>query len=170
MSLDKTKLLDFLEVLDGNLPKKIRLIAVGGTALTLLDVKASTIDIDFTIPDGDFEEFEKALTSTPHGFRIDRWKDGVVFAVNLPDDYLKNSIPIAFDANNIELRTISPVDIIVTKIARLNERDQQDIEMCISKFDVKKDEIIERAKQIEYVGNDQAYDANLSMTINTYFS
>jgi hypothetical protein len=50
MPCDKTALFDFLEVLNEDLKQKITLIAAGGTAMTLLDLKPSTIDIDFTIP------------------------------------------------------------------------------------------------------------------------
>jgi hypothetical protein len=45
MPCDKTALFGVLEVLNEDLKQKITLIAVGGTALTLLDLKPSTIDI-----------------------------------------------------------------------------------------------------------------------------
>ncbi len=53
MSLDKSILLDFLTVLDDEVSKRITRVAVGGTAMTLLDLKSSTIDVDFTIPSKD---------------------------------------------------------------------------------------------------------------------
>jgi len=46
MPCDKSALFDFLSELNENLPKKIILVAAGGTAMTLLDLKPSTIDID----------------------------------------------------------------------------------------------------------------------------
>jgi pantothenate kinase len=49
MSLDKNVLLNFLKALDDEIDRKITLVAVGGTAMTLLDLKPSTVDIDFTI-------------------------------------------------------------------------------------------------------------------------
>ena len=45
MSLDNTKLLDFLEEIDRELSRKIVIVAVGGTAMTLANAKPSTIDI-----------------------------------------------------------------------------------------------------------------------------
>jgi len=42
-----------------DLTKKITLVEAGGTAMTLLDLKPSTIDIDFTIPSCNMIEFEK---------------------------------------------------------------------------------------------------------------
>jgi hypothetical protein len=53
-------------------------VAVGGTAMTLLDLKPSTIDINFTIPSSDLPEFEPALKGNPPGFKIDQWADGYV--------------------------------------------------------------------------------------------
>jgi hypothetical protein len=73
MPFDKKTLLDFLGVLD----KEITFVAVGGTAMTLLDVKPSTIDMDFTIPNQHVQEFEDALKKVPHGFKIDYWTDGM---------------------------------------------------------------------------------------------
>ncbi|MBA3750694.1 MAG: hypothetical protein H0X03_07395, partial [Nitrosopumilus sp.] len=48
--MDKKSLLDFLSEMDSKFKKKITLVAAGGTAMTLLDIKTSTIDIDFTGP------------------------------------------------------------------------------------------------------------------------
>ena len=45
MPLDKNYLLDFLKVLDEEIPATITLVAAGGTAMTLLDLKSSTIDV-----------------------------------------------------------------------------------------------------------------------------
>ena len=53
MSFDNTKLLDFLGQIDRELSRKIVIVAVGGTAMTLVNAKSSTIDIDFTIPSRD---------------------------------------------------------------------------------------------------------------------
>ena len=59
MSLDNAKLLDFLGEMDKELSRKIAVVAVGGTAMTLVDAKPSTIDIDFTIPGENYDEFER---------------------------------------------------------------------------------------------------------------
>lgn len=48
--LNKQALLDVLKQWNGFLKRKIHLIACGGTAMTLLDVKPSTRDVDFMVP------------------------------------------------------------------------------------------------------------------------
>jgi len=169
MPLDKNILLDFLEILDKEIARKITLVAAGGTAMTLLDAKPSTIDMDFTIPSQDVQEFEDALEKVPHGFKIDSWTEGMVFSQILPDDYLEKSIPIKTNLKNIELKALDPIDIVVTKIGRLDERDLQDIKACIEKFKLTKNQIKSRAKDVEYVGHEDSYKINLEYVLKTFF-
>ncbi len=69
--LDKSYLMDFLGEVDKELEREVTLVAVGGTAMTLLDLKPSTIDIDFTIPEDDFRLFRDVISKIPHGLKID---------------------------------------------------------------------------------------------------
>lgn len=169
MLFDNTKLLDFLGEIDKELSSRIVVVAVGGTAMTLMKVKPSTIDIDFTIPGEFYTEFEKAMKIVNPGFRVDLFQDGLVFVTDLPRDYLKKSKPIRTKLKNVQLRALDPVDIIITKIARLDERDEQDIESCIKKFKIKKSQIVKRAKNIEYSGNDKVFKINLETILKKFF-
>ncbi len=170
MPCDKSALFDFLSVLNEDLTKKITLVAAGGTAMTLLDLKPSTIDIDFTIPGCDRVEFEQALKSNPPGYKVDRWTDGCVFCQTLPNDYLENSIKIK-EFSHISLRALQPVDIIVTKIGRLNARDMQDIEACIQKAKVSEAKIRERALLVvqTYVGPEEEYIYHLNLMLDKFY-
>jgi hypothetical protein len=169
MSLDNTKLLDFLEEVDKELSRRIVVVAVGGTAMTLLKAKPSTIDVDFTIPGEFYDEFVKAMKIVNSGLKVDLFHDGAVFITMLPEDYLKKSKMIRTKLKNIQLRALDPVDIVITKIARLDERDEQDIESCIKKFKVKKSQIIKRAKEIGYSGNDDVFKGNLEIMLKKFF-
>jgi hypothetical protein len=170
MPCDKSALFDFLEVISEDLPKRITLVAVGGTAMTLLDLKPSTIDIDFTIPEEDLLEFNRIIKNNPPGFRVDRWPNGYVFCQYLPDDYLEKSVKIK-DFKQISLRAIQPIDIIVTKIGRLDARDIQDIGDCIKKSSVSEAEIKTRASLVipTYVGREKDYLHNLDVVIEKFF-
>jgi len=55
--IDKEGLLDTLSGWDGFLKRKIHLVACGGTAMTLLGVKASTKDIDLIVPNINEHEY-----------------------------------------------------------------------------------------------------------------
>ena len=110
--------------------------------MTLLDFKSSTIDVDFTIPSCDVKEFEVALKNNQPGYRVDRCTDGRVFCQTLPSDYLEKSVKVK-EYRHIVLKALRPVDIIVTKIGPLNERDMQDIEACIKQGQVRAAQIRE---------------------------
>ena len=166
--LDSKALLDFLGEVSKELKRSITLVAVGGTALTLLKAKSSTRDVDFTIPGEDYVLFKKTLRGIPHGFKVDCWNDGMVFSQLLPDDYLKRSIPIR-KMKNIQLRALNPVDIVVTKIGRLDLRDKQDIEIVIRKFNLRQNQIAKRAEQVEYVGREENYKINLAYVLKNFF-
>ena len=119
MSCDKADLLEFLEALNGELTKKITLVAAGGAAMTLLELKTATLDIDFTVPGGDRVEFERVLKNNPPGYRVDRWTDGYIYCQRLPSDCIDKSIEIK-EFSCILLRALHPTDIVVTKIGRLS--------------------------------------------------
>jgi len=84
MPLSRKALLALLDAIDNQLGRRITIVAVGGTALTLLGAKESSIDIDFAFPDNELHEFDKALGKLPKiGFRIDCFRDGTIFDVTL---------------------------------------------------------------------------------------
>ena len=168
MQLDSSALIEFLEEVDKELDRSITLVAVGGTAMTLLRVKASTVDVDFTLPGEDYDEFQKALRNTPHGFTVDCWKDGIVFSQMLPDDYLRRSKDIK-QMRRMRLKALNPVDIVVTKIGRLDGRDKEDIRACINKFKLTKTQVAERAEKVGYAGRDRNYEINLKHVLENLF-
>lgn len=168
-ALGARDLVAFLSLIEEHLEQGITLVAVGGTALTLLDAKPSTIDIDFTGPAASVDAFLDAASREPHGYEIDTWPDGTVFMVNLPDDYLERSRVIDAGLERIELRALHPVDLIVTKIARCDARDRDDIRATRQRFDVTVEEIQARVPEVVYVGSAQAYDSNLQTVIRECF-
>jgi hypothetical protein len=169
MPVDKSVLLDFLKILDDELDGKVTLVAVGGTDMTLLGLKPSTVDIDFTISSEFKAAFDKALANVPHGFKIDTWTDGFVFSQILPEDYLEKSVEIA-EFRHIVLKALHPIDIVVTKIGRLDDRDVQDIEACNRRFQISKSQLENRAASIRYVGNEDIYKGNLKYVLEKFFA
>jgi hypothetical protein len=87
--------------------------------------------MDFTGPGEDVRLFDEAQKAVPHGFKKEAWPDGQIFSQVLPADYLGRSRLIE-DMQLIELRALHPVDIVVTKIGRMDERDIEDIGRCIA--------------------------------------
>jgi ABC-type phosphate transport system auxiliary subunit len=170
MPLDKSVLMGLLTAVDKELERKIILVAAGGTAMTLLDLKPSTIDIDFTGPHDDIQDFNRIQKSIPHGFKVDTWTDGAVFSQMLPGDYLDRSVPVKTTGlKKILLKALHPLDIVVSKIGRLNERDLQDIESCINKFKLERSQIEKRAHEVHYVGNEKVYELNVQHVLRRFF-
>lgn len=161
MSLDNTKLLDFLDEIEKELTREIVVVAVGGTAMTLLKAKSSTIDVDFTIPDPYYDDFQIAMKIVQPGFQVDAYHHCMVFVTSLPEDYVKRSKIVKTNLKKIELRTLHPVDVIVTKIARLDERDEQDIESCMKKFKITKNQVVKRASRVPSLAHDETFQSNL---------
>lgn len=117
MAVDGAWLFGFLEEVSRRLDHPVTLVAVGGTALTLLGVKESTLEVDFTAPADDLRAFRSALASTPHGVKVDTWPDGQVFSQFLPQDYIERSRAVR-TVGKVRLRALHPVDIVVTKAGR----------------------------------------------------
>lgn len=164
-ALDASDLLGFLGLVETHLEEDVVLVAAGGTALTLLGVKESTVDIDLTGPVASVAAFEVALAKQPHGYRVDTWPDGTVFMVTLPEDYLERSRPVPTDLEAIELRALDPVDVIVTKVARYDARDREDIRAAWEAFSVAPADVEARAAQAVYAGGEAAYEANLQAAL-----
>ena len=163
-----SRLLEFLELMGQELPRKIVLVAAGGTALTLLRVKRSTRDIDLTGPGEDIELFRQTLKIVPHGVKVDTWPDGQIFSQFLPSDYLKRSRKVK-QLQNIDLRALHPVDIVVTKIGRLDDRDKDDIRDCVRAFKIRRSAVARRASQLEYVGSMENFEYQVQYVLRHFF-
>ncbi|HLC62532.1 MAG TPA: DUF6036 family nucleotidyltransferase [Candidatus Nanoarchaeia archaeon] len=163
--IDKNDLLEWLRAADKKLKKKIVLIAVGGTAMTLLGLKSSTRDVDFCIKSEDKKDFEKALGKK---FNVDLFTDGYIFSEQLPEDYAEKSKEI-LNLNSLSLKALSPVDIVITKAARLNARDEEDIR-ALSKY-VDKEELIRRFESVvnSYSGKEEDYRHHLRVVLKRFF-
>lgn len=168
MPIDKTQLISLLEAIDAHLPAKIRINAVGGTALTLLGIKTATIDIDFDTSSSDYQTLKKTIDELRPGYRIDLFTGGMIFSQQLPPDYLQKCIKIPAKLQNIDLHTICPLDIILSKTGRLNERDIQDIKTVMEKFEIRPSQVRKRGRKIGYVGNNANYTQNLDYVLGLF--
>ena len=163
--IDKNDLVKWLQKVDKNLKKHILVVAVGGTAMTLLGLKSSTVDVDFCVNSEDKEELEAAISGT---FKVDIFVDGYIFSEQLPDDYMSKAKGI-IEMKNITLKALSPTDIIITKAARLNARDEEDIEALAKHVDrgflVKRFKIVVKT----YAGNENTYRDNFNHILKRFF-
>lgn len=138
--INKDGLLDRLSAWNDYLKRKVRLIACGGTALTLLNLKDSTKDIDLLVPD--LEEYEylvKVLKqlgyqsvsgcgfSRDDGFIFDLFRGKAVHTTELLDSPLEKDkhIPIK-EFSRIYLGVLNYYDLIISKLFRAATVDFED--------------------------------------------
>jgi hypothetical protein len=138
--INKQALLDKISAWDGFLKRKVHLIACGGTALTLLGVKASTKDIDFILPE--VEEYDYLIKilkqlgyktasgwgwSREDGFIFDLFRGNSVHTTELVESPLEkqNNFPIK-EFDRIYLGVLNYYDIITTKLFRSTSVDIED--------------------------------------------
>jgi|SRR3989338_10357304 len=129
----------FLQLI-ADLDKEIELFAMGGTAMVLKNIKEATKDIDFltasdykTIKElfelaGLREKSPSKLCNIWHlgDKRIDMFYDEFVMGITLPDDWRELSGHIR-SIGKLKVYILNWYDIIITKIARSEPRDIDDI-------------------------------------------
>jgi len=150
--IDKQGLLDKISVWDSFLKRKVHLIACGGTALTLLGVKASTKDIDLIVPD--LTEYKYLINNLKQlgyksasgwgwtrgdGFIFDLFRGKKVHTTELLDSPLdKGNHILIREFSHIYLGVLNYYDLIIVKLFRATTVD---IEDCLSLMKDKRQEI-----------------------------
>jgi len=167
--ITRKDLLEWLKKIDKKLTRKIIIIAVGGTAMTLLGLKSSTVDVDFCIEGKNIETFRELIKDSK--FKVDLFQDGFIFSEQLPEDHIGISNRVETGMANIDLRTLSLLDIIITKIARYNERDEEDISAVLKKRNINKKELIKRFNQIKetYAGKKEDFEYHFDLVLKRHF-
>lgn len=142
----KDDLIAFIQKLDSFLDKYITIIALGGTALTLLNIKSSTRDIDFITTTEEyqilsnlfqvlgFKELAERRWLTNEGIIIDVYLDDYVVNVKLISPSKEKSTLLR-QFERINLRVLNFYDICITKIDRGDARDFEDIKHIFEKTD-----------------------------------
>ncbi|PIN69078.1 hypothetical protein COV93_06865 [Candidatus Woesearchaeota archaeon CG11_big_fil_rev_8_21_14_0_20_43_8] len=168
--LTKETLLDWLRKIDQKLKQHITLVAVGGTAMTLRNMKESTRDVDFCLSSDQADSFQELTKDSP--FHVDIFVDGFIFSEQLPTDFVEKAIVMDVNLENIELRALSPIDIILTKAARYNERDEEDIATISKRCKLDKEDILSRFEEIKdtYSGREEDYEYHINLIVKRYFA
>lgn len=151
--LNKNELLDNLRAWNRVLRRKVHLIACGGTAMTLLGVKASTKDVDFMVPDiREHNYLTKQLprmgyteTNGPgwkrkgEVFHFDIFRGNNIHTTGLlksPLEVGRNTLLIEF--SNLYIGILNDYDLISSKLMRGTRVDFED---CIMLATAHKDEL-----------------------------
>jgi hypothetical protein len=165
--LTKNELMETLSVWNGFLNKKVHLIACGGTALTLLGIKASTKDVDFLVPvEQEYNYLIKTLkelgyvSKTGSGwqkqvdlFIFDLYKGKRVHTTELLKSPMeKMNHTLLKELSHLYVGILNEYDLIVSKLFRGTSVDIDDCLMLWRAkgkeidIDVLKDRFLETAK------------------------
>lgn len=143
--IGKQGLLDTLGAWNGFMRKRVRLIACGGTALTLLDVKASTKDIDLLVPEtAEYEYLIGILRDLGYksasgsgwardgGFIFDLFRGKRVHSTELLSSPLEsgNNMPVK-EFSRIYLGALNYYDLMISKLFRGSGVDMEDCLMLM---------------------------------------
>jgi len=150
--INKQELLNEISGWNRFLKRKIHLIACGGTALTLLEVKESTRDVDFIVPN--LDEYDYLIANLKKlGYKaasgvgwnrggkyiFDLFRGNNVHTTELLDSPLSPERHIFFEEfAYVYLGILNFYDMLISKLFR---GSQVDFEDCIVLFKAKKDEI-----------------------------
>jgi len=143
--IDKQGLLDSLSAWNGFLKRKVHLVACGGTALTLLDIKASTKDVDLLVPETDeynyllnilkdlgYRSASGAGWARDDGFTFDLFRGKSVHTTELLESPLDkgNNSPVK-EFSHIYLGVLNYYDLLISKIFRGTSVDMDDCMMLM---------------------------------------
>jgi hypothetical protein len=144
--IDKQALLDVMEEWNRFLREKVHLIACGGTAMTLLGVKASTKDIDFMVPIlAERQHLINILKqlgyeeSTGYGwqrkgeiFRFDLFMGNKIHTTELLESPLeKENHTLLKQYSRLYIGILNEYDLIVSKLFRGTDVDFEDCLMLV---------------------------------------
>jgi len=150
--IGKDSLFDRFSAWNGFLKKKVHLVACGGTAMTLLDVKESTKDIDLIVPRRtEYEYLVRTLEqlgyrpatgngwSKGDGFIFELFPGKRIFTTELLDSPLKEGNHFLIkELSHIYLGALNYYDLLISKLFRSSGVD---IEDCLQLFAEKGQEI-----------------------------
>ncbi|MBL7054822.1 nucleotidyltransferase [Candidatus Woesearchaeota archaeon] len=149
--INAKELFELIESISKFIEKEVKMYALGGTALTILNIKKSTMDVDINIEsNGEYQYICKIFDDLGFERKGIRWisQEGLAFDMFygsnilgtelLPDCIAKSKFIKSF--GNIQLHTLPLEDIIISKLARGDSRDFEDIKMILQteKINLKK--------------------------------
>lgn len=138
--IDTATLMSRLSDWDNFFKRRVRLIACGGTALTLLNIKPSTKDVDFIVPDEREHDYLLKIIrelgyvqrtgtgwSRENDFVFDFFRGPYVYSTGLLDSPLEQSGHMPFkEYSYIYVGILNYYDLLITKLFRGIQVDFED--------------------------------------------
>jgi hypothetical protein len=170
----------FLQLL-ADLNVELELYAIGGTAMLLKNIKETTKDIDFLTAESQ-EKIRKLFNLAGlkekdtsklcnvwylENIRIDLFYDEFIFGISLPNDWKEKSERLK-DIGKVNLYILNWMDIIITKIARNEQRDIDDAIDIIKAENINFKELKERYYKLAEESIISDFDAKFKALEKSY--
>lgn len=144
------------------LREPVRMVIAGGMAVHLYTAARVTTDVD--------AEFSKRIL-LPSDLMVVTGEGNMLYLdpnynstfALMHEDYLDDAVPVPLGTELVHVHVLSPVDLIVSKIARYSDPDKDDIASLIARFHMTAQQIETRAEEAlgGYVGNTDYLRMNL---------
>ena len=170
----------FLQLL-ADLNEELELYAIGGTAMILKNIRETTKDIDFLTTENQ-EKIRKLFNLAGlkekdtsklcniwylENIRIDLFYDEFIFGIRLPNDWKDKSEHLK-DIGKVKLYILNWQDILITKIARNEQRDIDDAIDIIKAENINFEELRERYYKLAEGSIISDYDAKFKSLEKAY--
>lgn len=142
--INADELYELVESIQKYCDKNIKLYALGGTALTILGLKKSTLDVDINIATQaeynyiiklfeqiGFKKIGPIRWLTQEGLAFDLFHGEYILGTQLLDDALSRA-KLAKEFEKMTIYTLDTYDIIISKLARSDQRDFDDIQVILN--------------------------------------
>lgn len=151
-----------------DLREPINMVIAGGMAIHLYTAARVTTDVD--------AEFSKRIL-LPSDLIVET-KNGDMLYLDasynssfalMHEDYLQDALPVPVGTDLVHVFVLSPLDLVISKIARYSGPDSTDIAEIISRFQIPAAAIERRAEEAlgGYVGNSNYLRMNLRDVLAT---
>jgi hypothetical protein len=165
---------EFLADIDQSLSEAVELHCLGGFVLTALcGIPRTTADLDYVsvIPHQAAVDLERIA-----GRDSDLTKKHKVFLqmvgglADHPENYEDRLTTLSLGLKKLTVRTLEPYDLVLSKLARNNAKDMQDVEALAKKLGLKFDVLIERFQtEMDWVPNRERHQQTLAVVWKEYF-
>ena len=149
------KLVNFLSK---NTDENIEIIVVGGTAMSFYGDYRTRTDIDaemLNCPEDLYKALLENLKENKIQFNIDEDFDSWGM-VPMPSGYRERA-NLIYKEGNITVKTLEPVDFIISKLRRGTDIDINDAEKIASRNNIPEKAIRERALEIEFIKTEETF-------------
>ncbi|MBT5021712.1 hypothetical protein HOK51_08650 [Candidatus Woesearchaeota archaeon] len=157
--INTNRLFNLIKSISSFVDREIFFYALGGTALTLLNIKNSTLDVDINIESEKdylyvcelfdqigFKKSGPIRWISQEGIAFDIFHGSYILGTDLLHDCLNKSKFIE-SFGKIKLYALNPLDIIISKLARGDDRDFEDIKSIFKSEKIDLKELVDRYKK-----------------------